>query len=80
MHGSRRAGRCRATVPRIIPANAECISSDAGTGDNTATGRRRFVTVTASPSRFISLITSAINRRLPESRIPAVDLHQIRAS
>ena len=29
------------TVPRIIPTNAECVSSDAGTGDNTATGRPR---------------------------------------
>ena len=55
------------TVPRIIPTNAECVSSDAGTGDNTATGRPRFVTVTASPSRFISLITSAINRRRTDS-------------
>ena len=44
------------TVPRIIPMNAECVSSDAGTGDSTATGRPRFVIVTVSPSRFISLI------------------------
>ena len=43
------------TVPRINPINPECVSSDAGTGDNTATGRPRFVIVTAPPSRFISL-------------------------
>ena len=51
----------------IIPTNAECVSSDTGTGDNTATGRPRFVTVTASPSRFISLMTSTINRRRTDS-------------
>ena len=28
------------TVPRIIPINPECVPSDAGTGDNTATGAR----------------------------------------
>jgi len=44
------------TVPRIIPINPERVSSGAGTGDNTATGRPRFVIVTASPSRFISLM------------------------
>ena len=58
MHGPRRAERYRATVPRIVPTNAECVPPDAGTGDNTAFGRPRFVTVTASLVA-IHLLTSA---------------------
>ena len=43
MYGPRGAELYRATVPRIIPTNAVCVSSDAGTGDDTATGRSWFV-------------------------------------
>ena len=46
----------RNTVPRIIPMNGGSFSPGAGTGDNTATGRPRFVIVTDPPSRFISLM------------------------
>ena len=35
------------TVPRIVPIDPECVSSDAGIGDSTATGRPRFVIATA---------------------------------
>ena len=60
------------TVPRIIPMNAEYVSSDAGTGDSTATGRPRFVIVTVSPSRFISLMMRrhlALNREAVQGTV-----------
>ena len=50
-------------VPRIIPMNGRGFSPEAGTGDNTATGRPRFVIVTDPQSQLFSLDSERQNQR-----------------